>query len=211
MSDIQLPPAGWHDDPYRRFSKRYWDGARWSDWVSNGATTESDPVVGPYGSFAGSSSNVPSGATTVATSLPYSLQGQVGLVSRPSAGLAWSAALLGIQAGNLLLFGVIMMVGGTRINNSTFRDLGNQIALIGFVLTLAGVGCLMSSIGCGLRRSWSRVLGNVMQIGFILLMLVGMVNSSSGNGGGIIVVILPVIILILLNHSTTKEALKSLP
>ncbi|QYG95468.1 DUF2510 domain-containing protein [Iamia sp. SCSIO 61187] len=38
-------PAGqWAPDPTGRFPHRWWDGARWTDAVSDGATTSSDPI-----------------------------------------------------------------------------------------------------------------------------------------------------------------------
>lgn len=41
------PAAGaWHPDPTGRFALRWWDGARWTDAVSDGTTTGSDPVPG---------------------------------------------------------------------------------------------------------------------------------------------------------------------
>ena len=37
-------PAGWYRDPSRRHEHRYWDGARWTDHVSNKGITTSDPI-----------------------------------------------------------------------------------------------------------------------------------------------------------------------
>ncbi|HMJ76393.1 MAG TPA: DUF2510 domain-containing protein [Iamia sp.] len=38
-------PAGrWEPDPTGRFAHRWWDGARWTEAVSDGATTSSDPI-----------------------------------------------------------------------------------------------------------------------------------------------------------------------
>jgi hypothetical protein len=39
-----LPPPGWHADPHRRHELRYWDGARWTDHVSDMGATTVDPV-----------------------------------------------------------------------------------------------------------------------------------------------------------------------
>lgn len=38
--------AAWHPDPTGRYPHRWWDGTRWTDSVSDGATTLSDPVPG---------------------------------------------------------------------------------------------------------------------------------------------------------------------
>lgn len=35
---------GWHDDPLRRYAKRYYDGSGWTVHVSNGEVTEVDPL-----------------------------------------------------------------------------------------------------------------------------------------------------------------------
>jgi hypothetical protein len=37
------PAPAWHPDPTSRFDRRYWDGLRWSQHVTNAAgTTEKD-------------------------------------------------------------------------------------------------------------------------------------------------------------------------
>ncbi|MCB1015984.1 MAG: DUF2510 domain-containing protein [Acidimicrobiales bacterium] len=38
------PPAGWHADPAGRHEYRYWDGAAWSDQVSDAGVVASDPL-----------------------------------------------------------------------------------------------------------------------------------------------------------------------
>jgi uncharacterized protein YxjI len=44
MSDRPVEvPAGWHADPHGRHQLRYWDGAKWSDHVSNDGVTATDP------------------------------------------------------------------------------------------------------------------------------------------------------------------------
>lgn len=42
----QLPPAGWHPDPFRRFQHRYWDGARWTEHVASDGRQWVDPPIG---------------------------------------------------------------------------------------------------------------------------------------------------------------------
>ena len=37
-------PAGWHRDPHGRHEMRYWDGARWTDHVSDSGATGLDPA-----------------------------------------------------------------------------------------------------------------------------------------------------------------------
>lgn len=38
-------PPGWYPDPYGRHQKRYWDGARWTQHVTTGDRTSSDPPM----------------------------------------------------------------------------------------------------------------------------------------------------------------------
>jgi hypothetical protein len=40
-------PAAWYPDPYRRYVHRYWDGAAWTGWVSDGARQFAEPVAAP--------------------------------------------------------------------------------------------------------------------------------------------------------------------
>jgi uncharacterized protein YxjI len=42
----QLPPAGWHPDPFRLFQVRYWDGGRWTEHVASDGQQRIDPPVG---------------------------------------------------------------------------------------------------------------------------------------------------------------------
>lgn len=43
------PGAGWHPDPSGRHRLRWWDGARWTENVSDGARNGIDPVPGLTG------------------------------------------------------------------------------------------------------------------------------------------------------------------
>ncbi len=38
---------GWNADPYRRHELRYWDGAAWTDHVSDGGSAGLDPILAP--------------------------------------------------------------------------------------------------------------------------------------------------------------------
>jgi hypothetical protein len=42
--DNTEPPGAWHGDPTGRYAARYWDGAAWTEHVSDGQTTTSDPL-----------------------------------------------------------------------------------------------------------------------------------------------------------------------
>jgi hypothetical protein len=43
---MNSPASGWHPDPTARHEYRYWDGAQWTDDVSDGGVTSTDPVAG---------------------------------------------------------------------------------------------------------------------------------------------------------------------
>lgn len=42
---IQSVPAAWHPDPSGRNQYRYWDGARWTDWIANDGVQGNDPLI----------------------------------------------------------------------------------------------------------------------------------------------------------------------
>lgn len=46
MTDVE---AGWYPDPTARSPLRYWDGARWTDFVSSGPGTRSLDALGGEG------------------------------------------------------------------------------------------------------------------------------------------------------------------
>lgn len=53
MSNVSPPvPAAWHVDPSERNQFRYWDGARWTDWVANDGVRGMDPLTPPAASAA---------------------------------------------------------------------------------------------------------------------------------------------------------------
>lgn len=43
---VENPPFGWYADPSGRHEKRYWDGTRWTEHVSDGEARSTDPVSG---------------------------------------------------------------------------------------------------------------------------------------------------------------------
>lgn len=43
---VENPPFGWYADPSGRHEKRYWDGTRWTEHVSDADVRSTDPVSG---------------------------------------------------------------------------------------------------------------------------------------------------------------------
>ena len=46
QTPVENPPFGWYEDPSGRHEKRYWDGTRWTEHVSDGEARSTDPVTG---------------------------------------------------------------------------------------------------------------------------------------------------------------------
>jgi hypothetical protein len=44
-SSAAAAPAGWYADPANRFELRYWDGDKWTEYVSRGGQQFTDPPV----------------------------------------------------------------------------------------------------------------------------------------------------------------------
>jgi hypothetical protein len=44
-STTAAAPAGWYADPANRFELRYWDGDKWTEYVSRGGQQFTDPPV----------------------------------------------------------------------------------------------------------------------------------------------------------------------
>lgn len=44
LRDTASPAGAWHPDPTGRGPQRWWDGTRWTDAVSDGTATASDPI-----------------------------------------------------------------------------------------------------------------------------------------------------------------------
>jgi hypothetical protein len=42
---VSSVPAGWHPDPSKRYEMRYWDGEKWTEYVSSQGQTYTDPPV----------------------------------------------------------------------------------------------------------------------------------------------------------------------
>lgn len=41
---VSVPLPNWYSDPTGRHSLRYWDGAVWTDYVSDGGSQTEDPI-----------------------------------------------------------------------------------------------------------------------------------------------------------------------
>jgi hypothetical protein len=64
---MSTPPA-WHPDPTQRHQMRYWDGAMWTDQVSDSGVTSTDPIGAPA---PGATDGATWAAGTPQTGAPY--------------------------------------------------------------------------------------------------------------------------------------------
>lgn len=122
VSDPTTPapvPPGWHPDPFQRHQLRYWDGARWTEHVSNHGVTGVDaPVAAPGTGPApgdGSSLDRVEGALSLGGKAPHEVGAQV---ARTGMGAAWS--------GDGTLFGEPILVVNQK---AKLLELNNEYAI----------------------------------------------------------------------------------
>jgi hypothetical protein len=63
-------PAAWHPDPFHRHELRYWDGARWTEHVSDRGQTSADPPVAQPSAEAAQASAQPAAEAAQAAAQP---------------------------------------------------------------------------------------------------------------------------------------------
>lgn len=144
MSELELPPAGWYPDPARQFHRRYWDGERWTDGVSekDGRVSQSPvPVEGAAEAWA-------------------ALEDHRG---------TWSGwvALVAVGAAILSTFlGAVLAGIGSLVNSVTALALGGVGLYGGMLLTCwlvsrrRGTGNFVADFGLAYRRGdWWRGIG----------------------------------------------------
>ncbi len=114
-------PAGWHHDPFQRHELRYWDGARWTEHVSDhGVATVDAPIAAPGpgpgpSTGAGSSFDSVEGALTLAGRTPEQVGAQV---ARTGMTATW--------AGDGTLFGEPILVVNQK---AKLLELNNEYAI----------------------------------------------------------------------------------
>jgi hypothetical protein len=98
MSNVNPAGAGWAPDPSGRHQLRYWDGATWTDHVSDGGVAGTDPVGAPPASFGQFPGGVPS------QPVGYGYAPGAGGRAKPVKGLATAVSvLLAVTAAAALL------------------------------------------------------------------------------------------------------------
>ncbi len=61
----QMPPPGWHPDPFGRAQYRYWDGGRWTEHVAANGQQWVEPPAGPGSPASAQAGGAPSPAPQV--------------------------------------------------------------------------------------------------------------------------------------------------
>jgi hypothetical protein len=116
----QTTPGSWQPDPYRRFAQRYWDGANWTEHVTDasGARYTDPPVASAAATY----------APPAATYAPPSSSGS----ALPVPGLV----VAGIGALLLLLsdFALTWFSVGIDIKLSDLRDAASASSDVSFVV-----------------------------------------------------------------------------
>ena len=139
--DVGDPLGEWRADPFGSHEYRYWDGARWTEHVSDRGLTGIDP---PMQSAASVLPAPPRTATALAPPPPQS--GPVVYVEPRNNGLAIASMVLGIVwvywIGSILavIFGHIAL---SQIEKSQGAQRGRGMAIAGLVLGYVGVGLLV--------------------------------------------------------------------
>jgi hypothetical protein len=113
------PSAGWQPDPNGQFEYRYWDGAAWTDSVSNGGSVRTAPLLPPPPP-ARAASSAPTPQLPVPRAISWTALACAALIVIGSLG-PWKRAL-----------GDIVTINGTDGG-------GDGIIAIGFAIAYAGL------------------------------------------------------------------------
>ncbi len=120
-------PAGWYTDPTNRHVYRYWDGAEWSDQVSDGGTSGSDPEGLDPALRA-----TPPAPGTAAPAAPPPAPSPTVQVTQGGGGGFGMGAILGV------LIGIVIIVLIVLVLLSSGGDDGGTTTTVADVTTTAG-------------------------------------------------------------------------
>ncbi len=97
-------PSGWYNDPTDQYMYRYWNGSQWTDQVSSGGTTSTDPNA-----MDSSVATVPPGPGTEAPGAPPATQPQtVEVTQKRGSGFGTVIGVLIAVAAIIVLIVVLM-------------------------------------------------------------------------------------------------------
>jgi hypothetical protein len=172
---MSTTPAGWYDDPERPERLRYWDGAAWTAWVSEGGVTSNDPVGAGAAAVALAAGDAgpdapPAGPAEGAR--PAALPGPVPVRPYPMRPVARAGHGLVAAAGVLAMFTAgrtITVQVSDRLETTVYESTASLVFLAATMLAAGVVGALVSNV-------WVRMtalLTGAGAAGFLALALVG--------------------------------------
>jgi hypothetical protein len=108
-------PDGWYDDPTNQYMYRYWNGTQWTDQVSSGGTTSTDPNAMDQSAAA-----VPPAPGTAAPSAPQAAQPQTVQVTQKSG--SGIGAIIGVLIAVVAVVVLILVLVNNSNSGSSTQD-----------------------------------------------------------------------------------------
>ncbi len=188
-------PAGWYDDPTRGGRLRYWDGAQWTEWVSENGQTASEPIGAPAAPASGTPSQVVEVPAEYASVGQQAAQPTPGIQPAPAAGGTWGATPAAAGTGATAAYPVqpigrighlVAAAGGLLTLGSIGQTLTEQPGLVkyeasaavpvtGLVLTAA---CVAAAF---VPNIWARLAGHLVGAGATVFLLLFMLGTKTGD------------------------------
>lgn len=176
-----MASAGWYGDPTRTGRLRYWDGSAWTEHVSEGGGTATDPIAGippapPSAAPAGASPAAAAGAPADGGS--EAPTGLLGGVLGGGTGRAYDPTVLG-RAGF-----VLAAIGGVLVASSAGSTAVDQ----GFVtISVAGgswigvVAAVLCVAAAAAPWAWARIAGVTVSALFALIVAFALIGFRSSD------------------------------
>lgn len=188
-------PAGWYDDPTRGGRLRYWDGAQWTEWVSENGQTASEPIGAPAAPASGTPSQVVEVPAEYASVGRQAAEPTPGIQPAPAAGGAWGATPAAAGTGAPAAYPVqpigrighlVAAAGGLLTLGAIGQTLTEQPGLVkyeasaavpvtGLVLTAA---CVAAAF---VPNIWARLAGHLVGAGATVFLLLFMLGTKTGD------------------------------
>ncbi len=192
-----MASAGWYDDPTRGGRLRYWDGNGWTEHVSEGGGTATEPITGippapPAGQVAGGGSaatatsagdagvtRVSPAVEPVADASSPSAAGIGGYDAPGASGTAYAGTIPG-RAGFVVaaIGGVLMAVtaGLTAVDQGGFITI--EVAGGWWLGVVAAVLCIAAAAA---PWAWARIAGVTVSGAFALLVAFALIGFRSSD------------------------------
>ncbi len=146
--------AGWYPDPTREGRLRYWDGSGWSEHVSEGGGTASDPITGD--APAPPRPDPPAPPKAPAAAAPGATEPLEGVAGAGRGG-AYPATLLGRAGFGVAAVGGVLVAataGSTAVTQEDFASI--EVAGGSWLGVIAAVLCVAAAAA---PWAWARLAG----------------------------------------------------